>query len=314
MMILWNSYSYFITYANLHNFTPELHYGEGGNILDKWIRARVEGLAMEIEEGLDAYDYPRVVRAIRPFVEDLSTWYIRRSRDRFQNGDKGALQTLNCVLWRFIHVTAPILPFTAETMYQGMLIEKDAPESIHLRDWVPADRVLVEESRELFKKMQIIREAASRGNAARKEAQLPVRQPLLSVAFGLSNEADFDESLLSLLRDELNVKRVVFEKDSSLKEDVVVKEFDKTITPELRREGLLREVLRALQDARKKLGFSVGEEARLKYFANDDEVAEVLTKEVSVVMRVLKVAELEKVKAKDGLMEVLSDRLFVGKK
>jgi isoleucyl-tRNA synthetase len=247
---------------------------ESKNILDQWVLARLDQVIVLTTEKLDAYKALEPVRAIRDFIGDLSTWYLRRSRDRIKDGDTDAKQTLYTVLKILAQVMAPFAPFAAEDIWQRLRHEADV-ESVHLSDW-PGTQSIVN-SKQLIENMQVVRDLCTVGNALRKKANIPVRQPL---AFFFVTE-DLSDYYKELIKDELNVKAVE-------KGPVIV--FDERITPELKLEGEYREFVRAVQDMRKQAGLtpsdvislsiSPGAESLVTPFMNDFKKT-VLAKEVT---------------------------------
>jgi len=268
----WNSFKYFTTYANLHNWKPArnaTHSVAGGpstnntspsstNQLDRWILARLKAFHEEVETNLDNYYMPPATRAIAPFLADLSTWYIRRSRDRFVAGDKDALATLYNVLVETAKITAPIMPFVSEELYQRLVVDfnKKEPESVHLCNW-PEKKEMTNEERELLRRMKTLREIVSLGQSIRVESGIKLRQPVNTVS-GIRDFADGWEA--EILKDELNVKNL----KAGIKQGKgwVPKgnnrwkiSIDTKLTSELKKEGLVRELVREIQNMRKKLGF-----------------------------------------------------------
>jgi len=221
---------------------------KSGNVLDKWILSRLAELTKEVTDNLEAYKFLEPTRAIRDFIGDLSQWYLRRSRDRFKSEGKDkeeALGTTRYVLVTLAKIMAPFAPFFAEELYVGAAGEK---ESAHLEEWPAVEKI----DEELHQAMTVARTLSSKGLEARMVAKVNVRQPLASLSTGLTLPDNAD--LIGLVKDEVNVKEVVF--DSKLKEEV---NLDMTITPALKEEGELRELLRKIQDLRKEKGLKVGE-------------------------------------------------------
>ena len=221
------------------------------NILDQWILARLNELIEISTSNLDNYKLLEPVRAVRDFVGDLSTWYLRRSRDRIKNeaanpeleqAQYGARQTLYFVLKTLAKVMAPFAPFAAEDIWMKLRNEKD-PESVHLVEWPKADKV----NSKILENMKITREICTAGNAERQKYDIPIRQPLRI----LFSKAGVGEEYQKIIKDELNVKEV--EIDADLENAV---ELDREITPALKAEGEYREFMRELQDRRKKLGLN----------------------------------------------------------
>jgi isoleucyl-tRNA synthetase len=282
---LSNTLKYFTTYANLHKWenTEGKKQKAKTNQLDKWILARLKQFHNDLEFSLERYEIPPATRAIAPFLSDLSTWYIRRSRDRFVTGDKDALATLYYVLVQTAKIITPIAPFIAEEVYQRLVVDNDkqAPESVHLCDWPEKQKVTVTEKK-LLSEMAAVREVASLGQAARVEAGIKVRQPL--------NELKVKGQKLKvwasgLLKDELNVKEI--KEVKSIKKSkgwniqstkIIEVALDTTITNDLKQEGLVRELARTIQDARKKLGFNQEDKVNVILESDNENIQQVVKK------------------------------------
>ena len=221
------------------------------NILDVWILSKFDELVYDTTGHMDNYKLLEPVRAIRGFVGDLSTWYLRRSRERIKEGDTDAKKTLYYVLKNLIKVMAPFAPFASEDMW-GILRSDNDVESVHLTEWPKGDTV----DAKMLEEMDFVRTLCTEGNAERQKLKIPVRQPLNSLtirAHPLTPEYE------DILKDELNVKNILHKNVfiSSLEHKTI--EFDSEITPELKEEGNYRELVRALQDMRKKIGLTPSE-------------------------------------------------------
>ncbi len=256
--ILWNSYKFFELYKEEYDGVTESE--NSPHPLDHWVRSRLGELVREMTDAMEAYDMPRSVRALRPFIEDYSTWYVRRSRDRVRAGadatDKQfALATQREILLALAKLVAPLMPFIAESMYQGVGGEK---ESVHLERW--PENIAVDEK--ILADMAIVRAVASRALERRDDAGIKVRQPLALLKV---RELPDDEVLRAIIADEVNVK--VIETDTDMEEDVWL---DIAITDELREEGLVRDVVRVIQDLRKKEGLSVADRPTLRIDADEE--------------------------------------------
>jgi len=208
------------------------------NILDKWIISKTERLNLEVVKSLDKYDVISAARLFFDFADDLSNWYIRRSRNRFKNSNKEASKTLYYVLLKTSLLLAPFIPFFAENLYKEL---KGKKESVHLEDYPKANKKLI--NNKLEEEMVRTREIASYGLAKRAEARIKVRQPLS----GLTIKAKLDKSLLDLIKDEVNVKKIIVGKQLKL---------DTKITKELEKQGKDREWIRNINAERKKLGLT----------------------------------------------------------
>ncbi len=266
LSMIWNMYDFFTMYAEVDGweFTGELQdpLEELKNPLDIWIVSRLHQLVAEVEKHMDAYNIPDAMSPILPFLDDASNWYVRRSRRRFWKSDElhdknDAYRTLHYVLVRLAYVIAPFTPFLAEELYHNLT--GDA-ESIHLKDWLPAGRV----NTLVMNDMDTVRDYVNQGLALRAKAGQKVRQPLASVTVPRT-QGEFD--FVPILLDELNVKQVKTGTDIAI---------DTAITPELKREGLMREVVRHVQSARKKAGLNVDDRIVLHLSTADSDLSRAL--------------------------------------
>ncbi|MCA9375957.1 MAG: isoleucine--tRNA ligase [Candidatus Doudnabacteria bacterium] len=210
LFTLWNVYGFFQTYASVDNFEPQVNPPAPTHVLDKWVLSRLQTLKQETTADLEAYEVQKYERRLEAFIEDLSNWYVRRSRRRFwkseDDADKQAAeQTLYTVLLDLSKVMAPVTPFLAETMYQG-LTRGTAMDSVHLEPWPEVDASL--QNADVEEMMARTRELVNLGHSARDIGKQKVRQPLATVkASGSPLPSEFVE----IVADELNVKEVVFE-------------------------------------------------------------------------------------------------------
>ena len=219
---LWNTYSFFVTYANLADFDPaaEPTDDEEPTELDRWARSELHSTVQRVTEALEAYELSDAARPIEQFVEGLSNWYVRRSRRRFwRSGDDAdsrvALRTLYESLVTVSKLLAPFTPFVAESLYRNLVGERleGADDSVHLARWPDADEAAIDET--LSAEMEVVQRMVSLGRAARSSAQLRVRQPLGTAALVPRTEAERTAlvRLAPLIADELNVKTVDVLKD-----------------------------------------------------------------------------------------------------
>ncbi len=214
-LTLWNTYSFFVTYANLDGWKPEKDAQIQYSPLDRWLRSELHALAQKVTEALEAYDVLGATRPIAAFVDQLSNWYLRRSRRRFwksgSDADKqAAYATLYEALVMVGKLLAPTMPFMAEELYQNLVrsVEPDAPVSVHLEQWPEFNAGLIDEK--LNREMALVMKLVSLGHAARNKANRKVRQPLAEVAFsvGSAEEQVVLQQYGELIADELNVKKV----------------------------------------------------------------------------------------------------------
>jgi isoleucyl-tRNA synthetase len=241
------------------------------NVLDQWILALLSELIIVCTEGLDNYKLLEPVRAIREFIDDLSTWYLRRSRDRLKEGDNEAKMTMYFVFKTLAKLMAPFAPFTAEDIWQKLKIhsEEDGDnndeESIHLSKWPQQVESNKEDTVRIIDEMQKVREIVTLGLQARQKKGIPVRQPLNEL---IITNYELRVEYLDIIKDELNIKEIKFEKGEAKSSETgpldvsketfreLKVELDIHITEELKKEGNYRELLRAVQDIRKKNGLN----------------------------------------------------------
>ena len=266
--ILENSFKFYELYSDGERSDLKNPKRSDLNVLDQWILARLNQLTEEMTEAMEKYDMVKASRPVRDFVSDLSTWYIRRSRERLKAGDKKALGTTRHVFLEFSKLIAPIMPFIAEEIYQKVRGEKN-PESVHLaswpkstspRLWPPLSLLRRGEGGEVLKLMMETRRIVSLALEARQKANIKVRQPLAKLEIRSSKlEKEYPE----IIKDELNVKEVVI--NPNLADEI---RLDTTLTPELIEEGRVRDAIRTIQDWRKEQGLKPGEKAN---YATGDE-------------------------------------------
>ena len=242
--LLYNVLAFYELYRDVF-LESKISNLESSNVLDKWILAKLNELIELSTRSLDSYKLLEPVRAVREFVGDLSTWYLRRSRERIKEGDVEAKQTLYFVLKNLAKILAPFAPFSAEDIWQKLKNEND-PESVHLAEWPAcADRPKASKSNSLIlKNMRMLREIVSLGLKERQMKNVPVRQPLASAILKNKLDSVYEE----ILKDELNIKEIKYHEH----EEGISLDFE--ITPELKEEGQRREFIRFIQDLRKKEG------------------------------------------------------------
>ena len=251
MLILWNVYNFFVSNAILDKWdNKKMSPKASENVLDQWIRARLNETTREVSHSLDSYDTVSSIDCIKAFVDDLSTWYIRRSRERVgprvqDNEDKNDFyQTTHEVLVTVCKLLAPIAPFMSESIYINLTGE----ESVHLSNWPVSDSNLDEA---INLKMDLARKIVEMALSLRKENNIKVRQPLNALIYSLENKLSLE--LEDVILKELNVKNIEYKK-GELSVDL-----DTKITPVLKAEGEARDIVRQIQEERKKLGTSLDE-------------------------------------------------------
>ncbi|MDY6917980.1 MAG: isoleucine--tRNA ligase [Chloroflexota bacterium] len=273
ILTLWNVYSFFVTYANIDSFDPRAATGAACDAeLDRWILSELNQVVDRVTRALEGYDPTDAGRAVQDLVEDLSNWYVRRSRRRFwkseNDADKlAAYATLYHCLVTVAKLLAPLTPFLAEELYQNLVrsVYPDEPESVHLATFPEADLSRVDE--QLTGDTHLAMKVSSLGRSARSKAGIKVRQPLARVVVGARPKGEREglARVRAQVLEELNVKEMEFA-DSLDSPDLVSAEdggfavaIDTHLTPELADEGLAREIVHRLQTMRKQAGFDIAD-------------------------------------------------------
>ena len=299
--MIWNMYDFFTMYAEVDGWefngdlSDPLH--DLTNPLDIWIVSRLHQLITEVERGLNNYNLQDATKPILPFLDDASNWYVRRSRRRFwkseDDGDKNdAYRTLHYVLVRLSYMLAPFTPFLAEELYHNLTGDN---ESIHLKDWLPAGEI----DNSMLRDMNALRTAVNDGLSKRASEGIKVRQPLASVklisTISQDTPAEVAQFLIDIAKDELNVKSVeiVTDSESDSAQPSVV--YDLTITPELKREGLMREIVRHVQSARKQAGLQIDDRIVLSISSDDSEISQAIDAFADVIKSETLAVELNSV-------------------
>jgi isoleucyl-tRNA synthetase len=307
-MTLWNTYSFLSMYAEIDDWQPpkQLKEPESANVLDRWLLARLNEATGEMTKQADDYQIARAVRPLRELVDDLSNWYVRRSRRRFwkseDDGDKqNAYVTLHYVLCRMAQLLAPWSPFVSDKMWRELTDGMDEPASVHLSDWPEAGEV----DTALLAQMAHVRQAVTDGLSLRAEAGIKVRQPLASAR--LETPEPLPEELVTIMAEELNVKRV-----EQSKAEVLGVTLDTEITPELRAEGLMRDVVRHVQTARKDTGLDVDDRIDLILQTDDEALARAIEDHRQTIMAETLATTLTGDGADDGVpVKVSGAKLYV---
>jgi isoleucyl-tRNA synthetase len=271
---LWNVYNFFVTYANLDGWEPDrkLKAPKSSNVLDQWILARLSQVVQSVTDDLEKYDAAGGANEIEKFVDDLSLWYVRRSRDRVgpaadSEKDRNAFySTIHFILVTLCKLLAPFTPFISEVIYRNLT----GNESVHLSDWPKAGKL----SRDsLLTEMDRARQVVEKAHSIRKEKGISVKQPL-----GLfsSSTKPILKTLEYLVKEEINVKTLSWNSKTD--------KFDTKITPELNREAELRELVRKIQDERKRLGLNLTQKVnvRIEKLLTDNKVVQWMQKKAQI--------------------------------
>ena len=270
LMLLWNVYNFYEMYAKDEK---SVDCQASDNILDRWIISRLNELVAEVTDNMQKYDLPKSTRPITLFIDDFSTWYLRRSRDRFKGDDKkdklAALATTKCVFEKLSLILAPFMPFIAENLWQKITFNNfsDGNKSVHLENWPNVEEV----EGEVIEKMKAVRKIVEMALAKRDEEKIKVRQPLekLEAEF----EKDLDENYLTLIMDEVNVKSVIIKKGNNA--NVIL---DTNLTPELILEGIKREIVRNINSMRKERGLTIDDKILISWESQSGEIKEAIQK------------------------------------
>ena len=263
LSMIWNVYDFFTMYAEVDGFDSEqaMAVSEFVNPLDIWLVSRVHQVRNQITEGMEAYNIPAALSSVLEFIDDMSNWFVRRSRRRFwkSEDDQDKLEAYSTLYYALIYlakILAPFTPFLAEELYQKMtgagVVNSEIPESVHLLDWPEAGVIDEAVLTQMAKTREIITAGlAERMKKTETEAQIKVRQPLAKLVYAGEKLDDFYEQIIM---EEVNVKSVEHGEALAL---------DKTLTQKLLEEGKIRELIRFVQAARKKAGLNVDDRIKL---------------------------------------------------
>jgi len=281
IMVLWNVYKFYELFASesvdLINDNKKIK-STSYNVLDIWILAKLDLLIKEMTDGMEAYNLVKSFRPITEFIDELSTWYLRRSRDRFKSSNEAdknqALATTRYILLTLSKLMAPTMPFIAESLWQKVsgFNFNDANKSVHLEAW-PEAADITEADRSVLEKMDLTKKIVEIGLAKRDEAGIKIRQMLNKI------EIEAPQSLASdyiiLIADELNVREVII---SEKEVEKIKAELDLVITPELKQEGIKRELIRFINMLRKDANLNINDRASIYFKDASDEIRTVITK------------------------------------
>jgi len=273
IMLLWNVYKFYEMYAA--EVSGEIVRPQSNNVLDAWILIKLDKLIAKVSGELDVYHIYEAAREIPLFIDELSTWYLRRSRDRFKSDDSSdknlALSTTRFVLFELSKVISPFMPFISENLWQKISGHNfsDENKSVHLDKW-PLALSVGESEQKVLDNMALVKKAVELGLARRDEAGIKIRQMLNSTT--IRSNAPLDSAYHSLILDELNVKSLDWQE---VGEEMNV-ELDTVITPELKLEGLRRELVRFINMMRKDANLSLSDRAVVYILTDNEELKTVI--------------------------------------
>lgn len=283
---LQNSVRFFKTYTDVDGWKAKsLDEPKSDNVLDRWIIARLDEAVAASTKSADAYKIAHAVLPVFELIDDTSNWYIRRSRRRFWKSENDAdkeqaYATLHYTLARICQLLAPWAPFVADELWSELTNGMKQPESVHLTNW-PSVNKPDTASRKLLEDMKKTREVVAQGLSKRAEAKIKVRQPLSEV--NIFGAEDLPEDLLIVIEEEINVKEAISVSPSPSpspeeNQQAITAELNTKITPKLRAEGIARDLVRSVQNARKKAGLNVEDRIHLKIDSNSTEITEAVQK------------------------------------
>ncbi len=314
-LTLWNVYSFFVTYANIDKYVPDPAKVAEPSELDRWLISELNQLVKDVNTEMENYNPTDAGRRIEEFVDNLSNWYVRRSRRRFWKSENdtdklSAYNTLYQSLVTVIKLLAPFMPFVAEEMYHNLVssVDKNAPESIHLIDFPVADESKIDP--DLSMDTRLAMRVSSLGRAARSQAGIKVRQPLAKVLVYVSSNRDREglERLASQVLEELNVKAIEFVESADelgnqgcilCTEGGLSVGVSKEISAELLAEGLAREIVHRLQTMRRSAGFEIADYITT-YYQGDSYVKQVMSDFANYIRQETLSRQLEEVKPPEG--------------
>jgi isoleucyl-tRNA synthetase len=315
LLPLWNIYTFLTTYANMHSWVPSVEHAYNKRVnendshpwdhipfdnvtneLDIWILLRLQETIKSVNENMEAYNLPATVKVIKELIEDTSKWYIRESRDRFNDANQSAMGTLYYVLVETLKLLAPYAPFITEGIYKELVSkEMGSPDSIHLTDHPIHDQKFIDQYSQYKDEMAILRRITEMGHELRTANGLKVRQPLRKMEIATTNPklAVVPDWMRLLLQKELNILEVLEARNIIDAPGVLVSTdtnhgitvgIDSNLDEELLEKGLLRELIRSIQAARKTNGFKQGETVTIELVTQNEKIlvlAEKYSKDIS---------------------------------
>ncbi len=299
VMILWNVYKFFELFSTTNE---QLEKAKQENVLDRWIKARLNESISEVTKHMDAYDLPRAIRPITSFINDLSTWYIRRSRDRFKGADIKEMRAVHAttreVLIEFSKIIAPFMPFIAEMIWQKVTGHdfKDVNRSVHLEEWPEGfPNFDSKSSNEILGDMDTVRKIVELGLAKRDQAGIKIRQPLNKLLIK-SEKLRVSDQYIEIIKDELNIKNI----EVAMIGGQIEVEIDTELTGDLRAEGIMREIVRFVNALRKEAGLTINDRVGLYLFSEDEEINRAIDSHADAIRTATLASSFRPEKSKDA--------------
>ncbi len=300
-LVIYNTLKYFTIYANTYNFKPSFT-NESTNIVDLWIKSRTNKFIKDMSENMDKYNLMEATLLIQPYIDDLSNWYIRSSRQRFTEGNQDALNTLFQTLNLFAKTSAPIIPFISEHIYLNIT---DNKKSVHLEDFPEYEKI----DEELLEEMKYAREAISELQNIRIENSIKLKQPVLEIFVNYKNIKN--KEILNLIKEELNSKKI-----TTIKNGAFVNKKTKSgevginieMTQEILQEGEIREISRNIQNIRKNSNLNLNDLISIDVYTENDDLKDLLEKMNENIMKSVKANKINIKKEKVGDKFIVNDK------
>jgi isoleucyl-tRNA synthetase len=305
-MTLNNVYSFYSMYAKVDNWSPTeaLKEPASDNLLDQWMLSRLNQTITDVTASMEEYRLDKATRPVADLLDDISNWFVRRSRRRFWKGEDDAdkhqaYQTLHYALLRSCQLLAPFAPFLPDHLWRQLVAGTDLPASVHLSDWPEARKV----DKKVLDDMGLVREMINLGLSGRAENQIKVRQPLLGPT--VKTKQEIPSEMKRMLEEELNVKPAKYTVSVDEPSGITM---NYELTPELKTEGLSRELIRHIQNARKKAGFNVDDRIHLSIVSKNSALKKVLDDHGKVIRE-----ETLAIALNETFKPEYSDQLAIGK-